>query len=201
MPPPSFHDSAYYGSWGAVWHHLHQWLPPLRHFDLARRGGADRPLPFQASLAAAWDRLAEAHRLVSLRADRDTLLPQGADFPRLYSRLDDGRLTPASAPLGAAPAADDEDGPGGSSVLHDLDSFELTALPHAQRAASAVVCSFEFLSLYDSATPTGRARLLDGSVSRGPHSWLRRVPLDPLSSEYFSFHQSEDFATALALDR
>ncbi len=200
-PPPSFHDAAYYGSFGAVWHYIHRWIPPLRHIDLARRGAAGGALPFQTSLAAAFDRIAAAHRLVSLRPDRQTLLPADARFPSLFSRLDDGRLTPATAPLGAVPPADDDlAGSIGPEVLHDLDSFELTALPHAQRAASAVVSSLEFLSLYDSATSTGRARLLDGSSARGPHSWLRRVPLDPLASDFFSFFQPEDFSSALALD-
>ena len=54
---------------------------------------------------------------VDARADRDTLLPADARFPRIYSRLDDGRLSPASVVLGGAPDDDDDDGPASAHIL------------------------------------------------------------------------------------
>ena len=87
----------------------------------------------------------------------------------------------------------------------------MTCHPYAQRAASAVVSSLEFLALHDTSTRIGRARLLDGSVGRGPFSFWRRVPTtatpdrDPASTVYssdplFAFSHSSDFTTALAID-
>ena len=78
--------------------------------------------------------------------------------------------------------------------------------PHAARSASAVIASAEFLSVYDSesTTTTGRARLLDGSVSRGPFSFWRRVPVltDAHDSRMplFAMPDPDTFPTALAID-
>ena len=67
-----------------------------------------------------------------------------------------------------------------------------------------MVASIAYLSLYDSATPTGRARLLDGSARPGPHAWLRRVPAPAppgaMRSPFFAFLRPSDFPVALALD-
>lgn len=77
--------------------------------------------------------------------------------------------------------------------------------PTRPRAASAVVASHAFLSLY-SAPPTtaaGRARLLDGSCSRGPFSFWRRVPVpapDPTDPPLFAFAHPDAYWTALAQD-
>jgi hypothetical protein len=82
------------------------------------------------------------------------------------------------------------------SLLLDLDALEHTAHPHGQIAATSVVASAEFLTLYSSSTSVARTRLLDGSTPRGPSSWLRRVP----SSPRFQFHHPGDFGIALATD-
>ena len=69
---------------------------------------------------------------------------------------------------------------------------------------TAAVASLEFLSLYDSATPTGRARLLDSSASRGPSSFWRRVPItQPPWAEhrpFFALPDAASFPVALAVD-
>ena len=61
----------------------------------------------------------------------------------------------------------------------------------------------KFLDLYQHADQVGRARLLDGSVPRGPSSWLRRVPRAPAYSDgrgIFEFHHPTDYPIALATD-
>ena len=66
-----------------------------------------------------------------------------------------------------------------------------------------MVASQAFLSLYDSATATGIARLFDGSVERGSSSFLRRVPTAGEGSNHpdlFSFPTADEFPTAVALD-
>ena len=212
----SYHDAAWYGSWAAVWHYMRAWLPPLRGRQLARVGPV-AGFPYQRSLAVAWDRIAHAHTAV--RARGLTLLPTSARFPDLYSPLTDGRTSPATVPLGQPAAPLDLDADTSPSSLVSLDLLDEACHPHAQRAASAVVSSMEFLALYDSASPAGRARLLDGSVERGPFSFWRRVPTDarplaptptsedahpaplpPQPSSLFAFHDPADFATALAVD-
>ena len=98
--------------------------------------------------------------------------------------------------------------------LFDLDCLDAACHPHAQRAASAVVASRAFLTLFhsDSTTATGRARMLDGSVSRGPFSFWRRVPdpdpsiLAPAPDQpashtpFFAFTDPSHFPAALAMD-
>ena len=91
----SFHDAAYYGSWACVWHYMRAWLPPLRGLSLARPGlGAHIE-----AVQDAYDRLARAHVAVGLSPSFH-LLPDDAHFPQIRSRLLDGRLSPATVPLG-----------------------------------------------------------------------------------------------------
>ena len=165
----------------------------------------------------AFDRICAARVRVMMHDDYLDLLPATAGLPSLYSRLHDGRISATTVPLGAAPAADDDVTPASSrTILFDLTTLDDTAHTHAQRAASAAVSSYRFLALYDSASPAGRARLLDGSASTGSHSWLRRVPSEPPSAadhygvapsafaapetSRFAFHHPSDYSTALALD-
>ena len=75
-----------------------------------------------------------------------------------------------------------------------------------------MVASLEFVSLYDhpNTTVTGRARLLDGSVARGPFAMWRRIPVTaakteqgssvPLSTNtpLFAFDTPSHFPVALA---
>ena len=66
--------------------------------------------------------------------------------------------------------------------------------------------SASFLALYShpTTTATGRARLLDGSSARGPHSFWRRVPVETprevSSVPFFSFPEPAAFPIALAVD-
>ena len=198
----SHHDCAYYGSFAAVWHYMRAWVAPLHGLQLAQLGHGRHLTAVQQ----AWARIAAAHAAVDARADRDTLLPADARFPRIYSRFDDGRLSPASVVLGGAPG-DDDDGPTSAHVLYDLDACDQTCHLHASMAASTVVSSHSFLALYDSnaTTPTGRARLLDGSIARGPFSFWRRVPVahapDGARTSLFSFaEEPAAFPVALAID-
>ena len=126
-------------------------------------------------------------------------------------RLDDGRLSPASVPLGAAAIRDLDDSFYSPSFIYDLDSLDTTCHPHAQRAASAVggIVSRAFLVLLNdpATTPTGRARLLDGSkLCQGPlhlASAPRRLPVpsgDPCDTPFFAFQIPDHFPVALALD-
>ena len=198
----SHHDVAYYGSMAAVWHYIRSWVHPLLGRQLAHRPAGCGA--YQNHIFHAFDRIMTSFTAVGLHAHQD-LLPINSHFPQLHSRLDDGRLSPATVPLGGAPRLDFDDSFDSPSFIFDLDSFDSACHPHAHRAASAVVESLAFLSLYDDlhTTPTGRARLLDGSNSRGPFSWLRRLPiptLDACETPFFAFTNPEHFPIALALD-
>ena len=160
----TYHDAAWYGSWAAVWHYIRAWTTPLRGRQIARVGPGGG-FAYQRSVTTSWDRIARAHTLV--RASDMGLLPPGVSFPDIRSVLVDGRVSPATVPLGQGGGGDDAD-PDEPLVLPGLDSCDSACHPHAQRAASAVVASLEFLSLHVSSTPQGRARLMDGSVPRGP---------------------------------
>ena len=128
-------------------------------------------------------------------------VPASSHFPELHSRLDDGRLSPATVPLGAAAHRDLDDSHDSPSFIYDLDSLDATCHPNAQRAASAVVASRAFLALLNdpATTPTGRARLLDGSAAKGPFTWLRRLPIpssDPCDTPFFAFQVPQHFPVA-----
>jgi hypothetical protein len=145
-----------------------------------------------------------SHRDVGLAPNHD-LLPDGSRFPQLHSHLEDGRLSPATVPLGAARHDDLDDSHDSPSFIYDLDGLDATCHPHAQGAASAVVASHAFLRLFNdpTTTATGRARLLDGSVPKGPSTWLRRLPIpsiDALRTPFFAFQDPRHFPIALAID-
>ena len=198
----SNHDVAYYGSFAAVWHYIRSWVVPLKDRNLAHRAAGCGA--YQHHIFHAFGRIMTSFTQVGLHPDQD-LLPINSHFPQLHSRLDDGRLSPATVPLGGAPRQDTDDSLDSPSFLYDLDSLDSTCHPHAQRAASAVVESHAFFSLLDDqrTTPTGRARLLDGSNARGPFSWLRRLPIptsDANDTPFFAFENPDHFPIALALD-
>jgi hypothetical protein len=74
-------------------------------------------------------RIAACHAAVEAHADLDTLLPADARFPRIHSRLTDGRLSPASVVLGGAPGDDDDDDDRPAAhLLFDLDDLPRTRL-------------------------------------------------------------------------
>ena len=198
----SHHDAGWYGGWLAVWHYIRAWVPHLAGRQLSHLG-SHGGFAYQLSVSASWDRLAHAHTSVRAHHDSSSLLPADSQFPELHSRFTEGRLSPATVPLGGIHAVgldDDSDEP---SVLFDLDCADATCHPHAHRAASAVVASYAFLALYDASLARGRARLLDGSIARGPFSLWRRIPV-PSSSDaresFFAFSDASDFPVALAID-
>jgi hypothetical protein len=159
---------------------------------------------YQNHVFEAFERLMTSYRDVGLDLDKD-LLPVDSQFPQLHSHLDDGRLSPATVPLGAADHNDFDASHDSPSFIYDLDCLDATCHPNAQRAASAVVASRAFLTLLNdpTTTPTGRARLLDGSVPKGPSTWLRRIPIpsnDALHTPLFAFQVPQHFPIALALD-
>jgi len=132
-------DSAYYGSFAAVWHFSRAWCGPLRGAQLAQ-AGQGRHL---TALQAAWDRIAEAHTRMQRRGDLAALLPDDAHFPEMHSRLQHGRVSPASVPLGQLAAGGLDDDSGDSpSLLYDLDSCDTACHRYAQRAASHGSCGF-----------------------------------------------------------
>ena len=198
-PSASHHDVAYYGSMAAVWHYIRAWVVPLQGRCLAHRPAGCGA--YQNHIADTFDRLMISFREVGLAPNRD-LLPINSQFPQLHSRLDDGRLSPASVPLGAVAIRGLDDSADDPSFIYDLDSLDATCHPHAQRAASAVVVSRAFLVLLNDpdTTPTGRARLLDGSNAKGPFTWLRRLPDVPCDTPFFAFQIPDHFPVALALD-
>ena len=198
----SNHDVAYYGSMAAVWHYMRTWVVPLQGRCLAHRPAGCGA--YQNHVSEAFERLMISFRAVGLTPNHD-LLPASSHFPELHSRLDDGRLSPATVPLGAAAHRDLDESHDSPSFIYDLDSLDATCHPHAQRAASAVVTSRAFLVLLNdpATTATGRARLLDGSSAKGPFSWLRRLPIpssDPCDTPFFAFQVPQHFPVALALD-
>ena len=159
----------------AVWHYARAWVWPLNGRQLLHTGPAP-PLPYQAAIADAWSLILSAHAAAAAHPHTH-LLPTDS-LPTIHTFFDDGPLTPATQPLGApAPLA----APQLSAHLLCPDRLDDTCLPHAQRAASAVVSSAAFLALYSSpaTTAAGRARLLDGSVALGPSTTWRRVPVAP----------------------
>ena len=211
----SYHHAAYYGSLAAVWHYARRWARPLRASSLASRAPG-RPLPYQAAAQDCWARLLRAHQDVDgLRRAHPTVLPSSVAhrFPEVASRLEDGRFSPATVPLGSQGSTAFDDAPTASSLLHDLDGCDAACHPHAQRAASAVVASHAFFHLFfaPSTTDVGRARLLDGSVGRGPSAMWRRIPVAPPETEQgtmplstatplFAFEEPSHFPVALAVD-
>ena len=159
-------------------------------------------------------------REVGLTPNRD-LLPINSQFPQLHSRLDDGRLSPASVPLGAAAIRDLDDSFDSPSFIYDLDSLDATCHPHAQRAASAVVVSRAFLVLLNdpATTPTravpvfsmeamprapspgSGASLFPLAIPAIPLSLPSKFPITFLSllpSTFYSFHPRKGWATSPA---
>ena len=196
----SHSDAGWFGSWAAVWSYARSWFAPLRGQSLATRVASGQQ-PFRRSVQAASDRIFAARAAVSLHPHLGQLPPHFR-LPSVYSHLTDGRLSPATVPLGGGGGGPpgpigDQPPPPSATLLYSLDDLDSVSHVHAHRASSATVSALEFLRLYSSASPAGRARLLDGSAGAGPTSWRHRVPVP---DSPFIFHHPDDHASALAWD-
>lgn len=195
----SYHDVSYYGSFSRVWYYICTWVPFLASvasLDPSRDHRDAIDPSFRSSLISTYDRIAACCTVTATHPYRTALPPQPPS-PHLYHQLLDGPIIAPIQHLGTPPPDDEPTSSAVSSrVIFPLDSFSLRALPLAQRAASDALADTEFIDLYSSSTPAGRARLLDGSTPSGPAAWLQRVP----SSARFRFHLPVDYVTALSLD-
>ena len=102
---------------------MRAWVVPLRGRCLAHRNvgcGA-----YQNHVFEAFERLMISYRNVGLDPHKD-LLPVDSQFPQLHSHLDDGRLSPATVPLGAAGYGDLDDSHDSPSFIYDLDGLDAT---------------------------------------------------------------------------
>ena len=203
----SRHDAAYYGSWARVWYSLRRWIPPLaRAPSIGSVSAAPAPPPdpmsappFRVALARAFDRLSAARLAAAAHPSRH-LLPSSCPVPVLHTPILDGPVQqPATSPPRRPTVP----------ILYPPSSFDSGALPHAFQTSIAALVSNTQLSppLRLSHTPTGRARMLDGSSPSGPAAWLQRVPHPPdgasgcppdMPPSPFAFFQPLDYAAALA---
>ena len=63
------------------------------------------------------------------------------------------------------------------AIISVQSSISNLQSPHkVQAAVSSLVSALAFLDVFQSASETGKARLLDGSTQHGPSAWHVRMP-------------------------
>ena len=107
-----------------------------------------------------------------------TVLPSHDKIPSFFHPLLDGENGPS--PESPIPFQATSNTPS-SSHSHRLIPpapclLDRQSPPKAQAAASSLVSALAFLDVFQSASDTGKARLLDGSTQHGPSTWLVRIP-------------------------
>ena len=84
-----------------------------------------------------------------------------------------------------------------ASFLHPPSLLNFQSPSQVQAAVSSLVSSLAFLDEYQSASNTGKARLLDGSTQQGPSTWHVRIPK---AGRFRYLEQGTDLLSARAAD-
>ena len=129
-----------------------------------------------ASLQSTWLLINAASAKLQHHPHR-AVLPSHFKFPSFFHPLLDGENGPS--PESPIPFQATSNSPS-SSHSHRLippSRPHRQSPPQAQAAVSSLVSALAFPDVFQSASDTGKARLLDGSTQHGPSAWLVRIPI------------------------
>ena len=125
------------------------------------------------------------------------VLPSHYKIPSLFHPLLDGENGPSlESPI---PSQTTSNTP---SLNHSYRLIppcllDLQSPPKVQAAVSSLVSVLAFLDVFQSASDTGKARLLDGSTQHGPSAWHVRMPK---AESFRYFEQGTNPISARAAD-
>ena len=164
-----------------TWSLIRAWVPPLRgeSFPSATDLAPNSPPlpPYKAQVLRTWLLINAASAKLQHHPHR-AVLPSHYKIPSFFHPLLDGENGPS--PESPIPFQATSNTPS-SSHSHRLIPpapclLDRQSPPKAQAAASSLVSALAFLDVFQSASDTGKARLLDGSTQHGPSAWLVRIP-------------------------
>ena len=154
--------------------------PPLREesFPSATDLAPNSPPlpPYKAQVLRTWLLINAASAKLQHHPHR-AVLPSHFKFPSFFHPLLDGENGPS--PESPIPFQATSNSPS-SSHSHRLippSRPHRQSPPQAQAAVSSLVSALAFPDVFQSASDTGKARLLDGSTQHGPSAWLVRIPI------------------------
>ena len=176
----TYHHASFYASWSCTWSRIRAWVPPLRDetfpsVTITTPNSPPLP-PFQAQVIDSWLAINLASARLQSHPHR-ACLPSHYTIPSFFHPLLDGENMPS--PDATNPPQSTANNPLFSKhpprlIPPSLLNFQSPS--QVQAAVSSLVSSLAFLDEYQSASNTGKARLLDGSTQHGPSAWHVRMP-------------------------
>jgi len=197
----TYHHSAFFSSWSATWSLIRAWVPPLRgeSFPSASDLVCNSPPlpPYKRQVLHTWLLINTASAKLQHHPHR-SVLPSPTHFklPSFFHPLLDGNGPSPESPI---PFQITSNSPpmSHSHCLVPPCLLDRQSPPHTQAAVSSLVSALAFLDAFQSASDTGKARLLDGSSQHGPSAWLVRIPK---VERFRYFEQGTDLISARAAD-
>jgi len=197
----TYHHSAFFSSWSATWSLIRAWVPPLRgeSFPSASDLAPNAPPlpPYKRQVLRTWLLINAASAKLQHHPHR-SVLPSHFKLPSFFRPLLDGENGPSSeSPIPFQPTSNSPTSLSHSHRLVPPCLLDRQSPPHTQKAVSSLVSALSFLDAFQSASDTGKARLLDGSTQHGPATWLVRIPK---VERFRYFEQGTDPISARAAD-
>jgi hypothetical protein len=126
------------------------------------------------------------------------VLPSHYKIPSFFHPLLDGENGPSpESPIPFQATSNTRPSSSHSYRLIPPCLLDRQSPPKVQAAVSSLVSALAFLDVFQSASDTGKARLLDGSTQHGPSAWLVRISK---AERFRYFEQGTDQISARAAD-
>ena len=191
----TYHHASFFASWSSTWSRVRAWVPPLREetfpsVSITTHNSPPLP-PFKAQVLDSCLAINLAFGSARLQSHpQRACLPSHYIIPPFFHPLLDGENMPFIPDLTNPPQLTANN----SSSNHPCRLIPPSLLnfqspSKVQAVVSSLVASLAFLDECQTASDTGKVRLLDGSTQHGPSAWHVRMP----ESERFRyFEQGSD---------
>ena len=183
--------ATFYASWSASWSLIRAWVPFLRGENLQSFAdsitSSSLPYPhFKTQIRDAWLKINAASARLKLHPVRKHL-PTHHRLPSYFDPFLDGKNDSMPEMPSICPSNPScPSSPNRPRLLIPPNLLNYQSPDRIQSSISAIISGIVFCDLFQSASNSGKSRLLDDSSSQGPSSWLTRM----LKSDRFRFLDS-----------
>ena len=194
----TYHHASFFASWSSTWSLIRAWAPPLReeNFPSATNITPNSPPlpPFKAQVLNTWLLINAASARLQHHPHR-SYLPSHYTTPSFFHQLLDGENMPPPGLPNPPQLTTNNSSSNHPCRLIPPFLLNFQCPSKVQASVSSLVSALTFLDVYQTASNTSKARLLDNSThQQGPSACMLEIRTIPL------FEQGTDPISARAAD-
>ena len=158
------HHGAFYASWSASWCLIRAWVPLLRDENLPSLSDPVTPNspPYKSQIRDAWLRINASSARLKLHPGRK-YLPAHHRLPTYFDPLLDGEYEPVPEMSSTPQTLSGPSSPNRPCLLIPPNLLNHQSPERVQSSISAIISGLAFCDLFQTATNSGKSRLLDGA--------------------------------------